>query len=91
MRQIKLLYWWLAYDKPFPTPHPKKKEINFKRNYAGTFDVSCGMFSNVPISSTINLVLRGSDTDSENVNLIRRSISEGQKTYSSKGVPLIGI
>ena len=47
----------------------------------GIFDFSCGMFSNV-----ISLVLRDSDTDSENVSLIRRSVSDGQKTCSSKGV-----
>ena len=39
------------------------------------------MFSNV-----ISLVLRNSDTDSESVSLKRRSISNGQKTYSSKSV-----
>ena len=43
------------------------------------------MFSNV-----ISLVLRDSDTDSENVSLIRHSVSDGQKTCNSKGVSLIG-
>ena len=50
------------------------------------FGVSCGMFSDVS-----SLVLRDSDTDSENVSLIRRSVSDGQETCSSKGVSLIGI
>ena len=53
--------------------------FRLKRNYVGTFDVSCGMFSNVTISNFISLVLRDSDTDSENVSLIRRSVSDGQK------------
>ena len=51
-----------------------------------TVNVSCGMFSNV-----ISLVLRDSDTDSENVSLIWLSLSNGQKACSSKGVSLIGI
>ena len=50
----------------------------------GTFDISCGMFSNVIISNVINLVLRDSDTDSENTSLIWRSVSEDQKTNNSK-------
>ena len=37
------------------------------------------MFSNVIISIAISLVSRDSDTDSENVSLIRRSVSDGQK------------
>ena len=74
------------YYIPFP---PKK--IHFKRNYVGTFDdVSCGMFSNFIISNIISLVLSDSDTESENVNLIRCSVSDGQKTCSSKVVSLIG-
>ena len=52
----------------------------------GTLDVSCGMFSNVA-----SLVLKISDTASENDNLIRRSISDGLITCNSKGVSLIGI
>ena len=52
----------------------------------GTFDVSCGK-----LSSVISLVSRDSDTDSENVSLIRRSVSDGQKTCSSKDLSLMGI
>ena len=37
------------------------------------------MFSKVIISNAISLVLRNSDTDSENLNLIRRSVSGSQK------------
>ena len=44
------------------------------------------MFDNV-----ICLVLKDSDTDLENVSLILRSVSDDQKTYSSKGVSLIHI
>ena len=80
MCQIKLLIICLLYIS-----FPRKKSI-MKRDYAGTFDVSCGMFSNV-----ISLVLRNSDTDPENVSLIRRSVSDGQKTCRSKGVSLISI
>ena len=43
------------------------------------------MFSNV-----ISLVLSDSDSDSENVSLIRRLVSDGQKTCISKGTSLIG-
>ena len=40
----------------------------------------------------VNLVLKGSDTDSENLSsLIRRSVSDGQKADSSKVVSFIGI
>ena len=35
--------------------------------------------------------LADSDTDSENVSLVRRSVSDGQKPCSSKGVSLMGI
>ena len=54
-------------------------ERNFisKRYYAGKFDVSCNMSSNV-----IHLILRDSDTDLENVNLIGFSVSDGQKSCS---------
>ena len=58
----------------------------FKHTYVYTFDFSSGMFSN-----DISLVLRECDTDSENVSLIRRTVSDGQKTCNSKGVSLIGI
>ena len=37
------------------------------------------MFNNI-----ISLILRDSDTDSENVSLIRGSVSDGQKTSSSR-------
>ena len=40
------------------------------------------MFSNIIISYAIRLVLRDSDTDSEKVGLIRRSVLDGQKTCS---------
>ena len=63
-----------------------KRNSIFKRNYGGTFDVSCIMFSNV-----FHLLLRVNDMESENVTLIRRSVSDGQKTSSSKGVSLIGV
>ena len=54
----------------------------FKRNYSGTFDVSCDTFSNV-----ISLVLK----DSENVTLIRLSASDGLEKCSSKCVSLIHV
>ena len=57
-----------------------KRNPNFKHNYSGTFDVSCGMFSNV-----ISLMLR---LMSENVTLIRRWVSDGKK--HAKGISLIG-
>ena len=63
------------------------KEIPYLKlitRYYLTFLAAC--FSNV-----ISLVLRDSDADSENVSLIRRSVSDGQKTCSSNGVSLIGI
>ena len=59
MRQIKLLYnLFIIYNF-------LKKKFHFERKYAGTFDVSCGMFSYVIISNVISLVLRDSDRDSE--------------------------
>ena len=64
-----------------PAPHPPPS------SYAYAYDVSCGMFSNL-----ISLVLRDSDTGSENVSLIRLSVSYGQKACGSKalkGVSLI--
>ena len=40
----------------------------------------------------VSLVLKDSDMDSENLSsLIRLSVSDGQKTDSSKGVSFIGI
>ena len=40
----------------------------------------------------VSLVLKDSDMDSENLSsLIRLSVSDGQKTDSSKVVPVIGI
>ena len=51
-----------------------KKNSVFKYNYAGKFDVSCGLFSNF-----ISFVLRYSNTDSESVGLIWLSVSDGQK------------
>ena len=47
------------------------------------------MFSNDIVFSP-SLVLRDSDTNSENVSLIRLSVSDGKKK-SFKGVSLIGI
>ena len=44
------------------------------------------MFTNVIISDVIGLVLRNSDTDSEHVSFIQSSVSDGQKTCSSKDV-----
>ena len=44
------------------------------------------MFSNVIISDVIGLVLRNSDTDSEHISFIQSSVSDGQKTCSSKNV-----
>ena len=57
-----------------------------KHNHVKSFDVYFGMFSNVTISSITSLVLKISDTDSENVSLIRRSVSAGQKTCGSKDI-----
>ena len=55
----------------------------FSRKYAGNFDISCG--------KVISLVLRDNDRDSENVSLVQHSVSDGQKTRSSKDVSLMGI
>ena len=44
------------------------------------------MSSNFIISNVISLVLRKSDIDAENDILIWRSVSDGQKTCSSKGI-----
>ena len=60
-------------------------------NSGGTFDVSCGMFCNVIISNVISQVLKDSDADSENISLIRHSVSDGPKTCSSKGVSLMAV
>ena len=59
---------------------------HYKRYYAGTFDVPYGMFNNA-----ISLVLGDSETDSENIILIWRSVSDGQKTCSSMDVSLIDV
>ena len=67
-----------------------QKKLHFERNYAVTLDVSCGMISNIIISNVINLNYGVNDTDLENVSLIWRSISDGQKTCSSKDASLIG-
>ena len=71
-----------------------KRNSIFKHNYMGAFDVSCVMFSNVNVfvlycATNPSLILRDSDTDPENVSLIWLSVSDGQKTCSSKGVSLI--
>ena len=43
-------------------------------------------------TTDVSLVLKDSDMDSENLSsLIRLSVSDGQKTDSSKGVSFIGI
>lgn len=42
VRQTKVLYGQLVYYIPIP-------ERKFQHNYAGTFDVSCGMLNNVII------------------------------------------
>ena len=63
------------------------KEIPYLKlitRYYLTFLAAC--FSNV-----ISLVLWDFDTDSENVSLIRRSVSDGQKTCRPNGVTLIDI
>ena len=57
-----------------------QKKFHFKRTYAGTFDISRGLLSNVTISNVISLVSRDTDTDSENVSLIRCSVSDRKKT-----------
>ena len=53
MRQIKILY-----DTLFIIYLLLKRNSIFKRNYAVTFDVSCGMFSNV-----ISLIYMGVSTN----------------------------
>ena len=55
-------------------------------NYGETLDVSCAIVCNV-----ISLVFGDGATDSENVNLIRRSVPDGQITCSSKGISLTDI
>ena len=62
----------------------------FRRNCAGTFNVSCRMFNNAIVLSP-SFVLCDSDTDSENPSLIRLSLSCDQKTCGSKDVSLIDI
>ena len=64
--------------------YPFLKRISMvKCNYAGTVDISCGILSNVILFSP-SLVLRESDTDSENISLILLTVSDGQKTCSLK-------
>ena len=75
-----------SIDNIFITYLFLKGNSSLKRNYSGIFDVSYVVFSNV-----ISLVLRDSDMGSKNISLIRRSVLDGQKTCSSKGVSLIGI
>ena len=48
--------------------------------------ITVDVFCNIMYSNIISFLLRDSDTDSENVSLIRRSVSECQKTCSSKGI-----
>ena len=43
------------------------------------------------LSNVTSHVFRDRDTDSGNISLISLSVSDGQKTCSSKGVSLIGI
>ena len=62
----------------------------FTRYHAGPLNVPYVMFSDVSVFSS-SLVLVDGNTDSENVSLIRLSVSNGQKTCSSKGGSLIGI
>ena len=67
MRQIKVtVLIFLLYTFPF-----------FKRKYVGIFDVTRDISSNA-----ISFVLKNGDTDSENVSLIWRFVSDGQKTCS---------
>ena len=77
--QVTVLIICLLYTFP-----PKK--FHFQSYYTGTFDVPCGMLSNI-----ISLLLRDGDLNSENVSLIQLSVSGGQRTCSSKGVLLIDI
>ena len=61
------------------------KEIPFLNvNYAGTFDVSCGMFSNV-ITLFLGIVIRNQKISS----LIWLSVGDGQKKRGSKDVLLL--
>ena len=77
------LHWWFVNYIHF-----LKRNSIFKRNNDRAFALPAVFFINVNV---ISLVLRDSDTDSENVSLIRRSVSNSQKTCSSTGVSLIGI
>ena len=51
----------------------------------GTFDVDCGMSSNVNISIVISLVLKDSDTDSENVSFDRAFCIRWPENMQFKG------
>ena len=51
-----------------------------------TFDVDCGWPSNVNISIVISLVLRDSNTDSEKVSLIERSVSQMARKHAVQRV-----
>ena len=57
-------------------------------NAMSRLDVSCGTFGNVIVVCP-SLGLRDNKTDSENVSLIRLSVSYGRETCGSKGVSLI--
>ena len=59
-----------------------KLNSTFKRNNAEVLNAYCGI-----IRYVTSLVLRDSDTGSENVTLIRRSVPDGQETCSSNGAP----
>ena len=67
-----------------------QKKFHFKCNDTCKLDISCIIFSNV-IGNIISLVLRDTDTSSENVSLVQHLVSDGQKTCSLKCVTLIGI
>ena len=63
-----------------------QRNSTFKHTHMGAFNVSCGMCSNF-----VSLILKDSDMDSENVNLIQLSVPDGQKTCIAKDVSSIGI
>ena len=79
----KVIYHKFSHGAAFYTVNGKN--VNVMLEYPRTFDISCGMFSNI-----ISLVLRESYTDLEKVCSIWHSVSDGQKTCSSKGESLIG-
>ena len=74
-------HWALALVLTFP-----QKIYHFKCNYAGIFYISCSMFNNL-----ISLILRDKRYGFRKCQFDRRSVSDGQKTCSSKGVSLIGV